>query len=792
MDSVREFHRLEEALRQGKKIQGGGSDVCPLRPGFAICGQTGVGKSSAIAALYLAHLLTPEEYEEYQQDVRCWEDLECEQTLRALSMDNMSTRQITMPMRLYTDATLQFSQKASNMVLGDLQVFHNYGLPNQTYSAPRLDLPSIGGTGNVGSTLPAALSFGSEPQLLVIFMSEEELVDQLLLYLSYVGQQTLGKRNKDEVQAFKQLWDAVVKDEARDEQGQARLKMTVESMGQQYKPPLKPIVHEALGTSHLFRTRREGCKPDLYAELHFISLVQQLLMKRDAVERLRPSHRMCVELLKEEAKDGLWADCHGASELLAIQACVKVLDLFVPSHLLHAFNTKLEDSIGAGDGVKMRVQRQNAKEAVLDNMVVMLDRVLEGSDTVQKYLELSPFIQRWIRAGIHGCIGTPPQLAFMFIPERLDGLLNWEDAEDYYKYSKEGDRSNGSLLNAANVREFHEYLEKEVLAEKVATIRDNVRELFAKMIHTAEPDLSDNQRRDHVERLLQKVTIFYCLPFLGTMALHQLTSAGQHGQVFVKGFTHEHLENILRFSQLSTLMAILAGPWIRKKDEMYSKIRETADDEIRQAQERVATIDFMTARVMKISLKKKWSKASRELQNNLFGTDSNCMKEIQSGQRRCVSWLERRLQCLIPDWKDVESNTRRTLNRNYGLERLKVNERDLLEEYLRPEHELEHPCLPVARVLREEVASLVDALLRSELKPLILELHDHLKGMMTGPVTQTFQTYFCDDPGQYDTLKDILEPHLQSQLSRLLTRSNVRIKLDADTVKRYSPDQAQE
>lgn len=83
----------------------------------------------------------------------------------------------------------------------------------------------------------------------------------------------------------------------------------------------------------------------------------------------------------------------------------------------NAGTLQLEDPIGAGDGREQRVHRQMLKEAELDNVVVMLDRNLEGAESIKKHLRRSPFIQRWAYAHLtDNYINTPPQLSFMFCP----------------------------------------------------------------------------------------------------------------------------------------------------------------------------------------------------------------------------------------------------------------------------------------------------------------------------------------------------------------------------------------
>ena len=66
--------------------------------------------------------------------------------------------------------------------------------------------------------------------------------------------------------------------------------------------------------------------------------------------------------------------------------------------------------------MEQRAQRQMMREAELDNMVVMLDRDLDGAKPMLDHLRQSHFIQHWVHASVHGCIGTPPQLSLMYCP----------------------------------------------------------------------------------------------------------------------------------------------------------------------------------------------------------------------------------------------------------------------------------------------------------------------------------------------------------------------------------------
>ena len=64
-----------------------------------------------------------------------------------------------------------------------MDLFRKYGLPGRQYRRPGLILPSVGGTGTVGTALPTAFSYGSKPQLLVTFLPRDVLHEQLQLYL---------------------------------------------------------------------------------------------------------------------------------------------------------------------------------------------------------------------------------------------------------------------------------------------------------------------------------------------------------------------------------------------------------------------------------------------------------------------------------------------------------------------------------------------------------------------------------------------------------------------------------
>ena len=61
------------------------------------------------------------------------------------------------------------------------------------------------------------------------------------------------------------------------------------------------------------------------------------------------------------------------------------------------------------------------------------------------------------------------------------------------------------------------------------------------------------------------------------MALYQLSVPGNDQAASPDGaLTGAQLQQVLQVSQISTLMALLAGPWIKKTDEMMNKLVDAA------------------------------------------------------------------------------------------------------------------------------------------------------------------------------------------------------------------------